>query len=135
MNAKAKNNTFHNEIVHDQLQKNKVPNLTIIHGTNKIGKSWVFSNSFCLVFLFVFCGIYLNTCSEMTSKQKQIEKLTMQIREIKSSAASLKSIMSDDIYLEDIEKKATESLGLTKALEYQIKFIELPKQSHVEYMH
>ena len=124
------NRKYYEEVQHESV---KQTTFEVIKGKKKINKLNVAIYSVSSTMLFLTCILFLNTCAEMVLKQNEIRKLTMDIREVKSSASGLQSIMSNDLYLEEIKTKAQEKLGMVEPLEHQIVYIELPQEPTIEY--
>lgn len=88
----------------------------------------VVCGAFMAVFFFV--SVYIVTMNhQMNSK---IMYMNQEIEQVKQDNANLETEFDKNVDLTKIEKVAAEKLGMSKPRSYQVKYIEVPKESYTK---
>lgn len=91
-----------------------------------------FSFQTILTILIVFIGILgiVTSITIVISKRLEIVRLNKEYKEVQEINTTLKSQISQNIDLKEIERIATSKLGMTTPKPHQIIYITIPKQNY-----
>lgn len=86
----------------------------------------------CGVFMaaLLFVSIYIGTMNMKV--ESDIVKLSKEIEQVKQDNLNLATEFDKSVDLTKVEKVATERLDMTKPRSYQVKYIDVPKESYTK---
>lgn len=79
---------------------------------------------------FLFVSIYIGTMNHQM--ESNIMDLTKEIEQVKQDNLNLETEFDKSVDLGKIEKIADEKLGMSKPRSYQVKYIDVPKESYTK---
>ncbi len=83
------------------------------------------------VFLIFCCSVFIiMSNATVTDKKSQIASLKDELRQIEEDNSNLKTELTKSLDIEEIERLASERLGMQMPESYQIVYINVPQQSY-----
>ncbi|OGO85851.1 MAG: hypothetical protein A2Y24_00510 [Clostridiales bacterium GWE2_32_10] len=82
-----------------------------------------------LVVFGMFAGV-MTQYSSVSYKQNQIKKIEQKIKLVQDDLYDAKVAIAESMDTENVTKVATEKLGMVKAADYQIVYINIPEESY-----
>ena len=80
--------------------------------------------------VFAGCLLTMSTYASVAEKNLELSELRDELALAKSANVTLEAEMVEEVDLAQVEKIATEELGMAKPQAYQIKYIDVPQQSY-----
>ncbi|MHC1747404.1 MAG: hypothetical protein AB9856_03325 [Cellulosilyticaceae bacterium] len=96
---------------------------------------WVFGFrlSLCGILLFASTFSFVYTYSILSSKQRELKNLKIELREAKSDISSTEAIIAEALNLDYIRQRAQSELKMSEPLPHQVVYIDFPKESYTTY--
>ena len=89
--------------------------------------------SICGAVLFALALFYVQSYSELRTKQIELNELKSKKIELMNQMTEVESQMAKKLDLNEIRTRAVNELGMQEPLPYQIVYIDLPKESYTTY--
>lgn len=97
-----------------------------------MNKGYVVFLSIAVIIAFVLCLQYLQLCSELTNRSRNITSLQRELSEKREVNTTRFNNAVDSVNLEEVRKKATEELGMIHAEDGQIITYDNPTDSDMK---
>lgn len=96
---------------------------------------WIFGFrlSLCGVLLFASAFSFVYMHSILSSKQRELKSLKIELREVKSNISSTEAIIAEGLNLDNIKQRAEKELKMSEPLPHQVVYIDFPKESYTTY--
>ncbi len=118
----------------DRQQRTKKRQENELKKTNQIirpiNKAKLFKYVVSSIFVFCGCLVFVVFYSRVTFEQASLSKLQKQYKEIQDQNAILKAELDDSFDIKKVEEIAKTKLGMAKPEKYQVRYINVPKQSY-----
>lgn len=101
--------------------------------SKKLDKVLIVELSLCSLAIFCMSFAYIHTYATYNLKQRQLQSLKTETRDLKSTISLTQAKISEKLDLDYVRERATKELGMKLPEAYQIVYIELPKESHTVY--